>query len=322
MGFQVRQAKRQRRPLKVNLEGLSGAGKTYTALRLAFAMRRAGIGKRIVVADSENRSADLYDGVTIDGETWKYEVCELPADVQNPVGYTEAYEFLVRAGFDIVIMDSLTHAWVGARDKVDQIAARNRNDKFAGWMVVTPEQQRMLSALTDDRAHVITTMRVKSEYERTEENGRTKIRKVGLKTDQRDGTEYEFDMVVRLDQGHTAVVDKVRGCSQMDGKSCTNPDPAFFQPLFDWWLSGAEYVSPLAAHAKAIEEAETEQALKDAFAAAWTDPRLTETDKKSLLPLKDDRKAALAPAKPGETAEEKKAREFIEKQQAKAGSAA
>jgi hypothetical protein len=317
MGFQVRQAKRQRRPLKVNLEGLSGAGKTYTALRLAFAMRRAGIGKRIVVADSENRSADLYDGVVIDGETWKYEVCELPPDVQNPVGYTEAYDFLVKEGFDIVIMDSLTHAWVGARDKVDQIAARNRNDKFAGWQIVTPEQQRMLSALTDDRAHVITTMRVKSEYERTEENGRTKIRKVGLKTDQRDGTEYEFDMVIRLDQGHTAIVDKVRGCSQMDGKSCTNPDPAFFQPLFDWWLAGAEYRTPVQEHAKAIEEAETLDELKIAFTAVNKDARLSADDRLKLAGLKDDRKAALTPAAPNETAEERKAREFIEK--AKAG---
>lgn len=327
MAFQVRKAVRQRRPLKISLEGLSGSGKTYTGLRLLFAMRRAGIGKRVAVADSENGSASLYAGVSVDGDTWDFDVIDLPNESQNPDGYAAAYDYLVREGYDLILIDSMSHAWHGAMEKVDEIAGRNRGDKFQAWATVTPMQRKMLQAITDGRAHCVVTMRVKSEYERvTGANGKEKIKKVGLKTDQREGAEYEFDMVMRLDQDHTATVEKVRGCSALDGKQVQNPAPDFFQPLFDWWQAGAEYVSPLAAHAKAIEEAETAAELKTAFAAAWTDKRLTDEERQDVKAVYDERKAAFdeaaVPAKPEESGEERKAREFIEKQQAKAGSAA
>lgn len=247
--FEVKKAKRQRRPLKISLEGLSGSGKTYTALRLAFALRRAGVGKRIVIADSENESAGLYDGITTDGEKWEYDVCPIPVAKQNPDGYSEVYEYLIGQGYDIVIIDSMSHAWHGAMEQVDAYAQRNKGDKFGGWAKVTPSQRRMLSLITDPRAHLIATMRVKGEYERVEgANGRDKIKKVGMKTDQREGTEYEFDCVVRLDvENHHAQVEKVRGCTAMDGRTGNSPGPEFWKPLIDWWKTGSEYVTPTAA---------------------------------------------------------------------------
>lgn len=286
--FEVKKAKRQRRPLKIGLEGLSGSGKTFTALRLAFAMRRAGIGNRIVVADSENESAGLYDGITIDGETWEYEVCSIPHDAQHPEGYTAAYTHLVGAGYDIIIVDSMTHAWKGALNRVDEIGAKNKGDKFgAGWRVVTPEQERMFRVLTDTRAHLITTTRVKGEYERVEgSNGKDKIKKVGMKADQRDGADYEYDCVVRLDpEEHLAVVEKVRGCSAMDAKHAKKPGPDFWTPLFDWWLSAPD---PAVDARKLIAAAKTLPEL----AAAWES--LPKHVRELVLADKDCRKVQLA----------------------------
>jgi hypothetical protein len=304
MAFEVKKARRQRRPLKINLEGVSGSGKTYSALRLAFAMRRAGIGKKIIVADSENESAGLYEGVVQDGERWEYDVCPMPQEKQNPVGYTEAYEYLVSQGFDIIIGDSLTHAWYGAQEIVDRYAAANRNDKFGGWAKVTPQQRTMLATLTDARAHFIGTMRVKSEYDRVQkEGGGAQIKKVGTKTDQREGAEYEFDCVVRMDKGdiptdHVIVVDKVRGCTAMDGRRGVNPGPDFWKPLFDWWLS-AEPTVPISLHdqhatairvARSLDELKTvmERVNLDAKARRLTSDQITQLSK-----LKDDRKVQL-----------------------------
>ena len=304
MAFEIKKAKRQRRPLKINLEGVSGSGKTYTALRLAFAMRRAGIGKKIVVADSENESAGLYEGVVQDGERWEYDVCPMPPEKQNPVGYTEAYEYLVSQGFDIIIGDSLTHAWYGAQEEVDRIAQANRGDKFGGWAKVTPKQRAMMATLTDGRAHFIGTMRVKAEYDRQEnDKGRAVIKKVGTKTDQREGAEYEFDCVVRMDKGdvptdHVIVVDKVRGCTAMDGRRGVNPGPDFWKPLFDWWLSAEAVLTPHEEHAKAIRDAATLDALKVAFEKAYKDQRLNESQFNTLTQLKDERKAALTASAP------------------------
>jgi hypothetical protein len=306
MGFEVKKARRQRRPLKINLEGVSGSGKTYTALRLAFAMRRAGIGKKIVVADSENESAGLYEGVVQDGERWEYEVCPMPTEKQNPVGYTEAYEYLVGQGFDIIIGDSLTHAWYGAQEIVDRYAQANKNDKFGGWAKVTPQQRAMLATLTDSRAHFIGTMRVKSEYDRVQkEGGGAVIKKVGTKTDQREGAEYEFDCVVRMDKGdiptdHVIVVDKVRGCTAMDGRRGVNPGPEFWKPLFDWWLS-AEPSLPTGSlheqHATAIRSSRSLDELKAVMERVNLDAkahRLTADQIAQLGRLKDDRKVQLS----------------------------
>ncbi len=289
--FEVRKAKRQRRPLKISIEGLSGSGKTFSALRLAFAMKRAGIGKKIVIADSENESAGLYDGVQMDGEKWEYEVCPIPHTAQHPVGYAECYEYLVSTGFDIVIFDSLSHAWHGAMEKVDTYARANRGDKFGGWAQVTPEQRKMLTTMTDPRAHCIATMRVKSEYERIDDAGKTKIKKVGMKTDQRENTEYEFDAVIRLEvENHAARVEKVRGCTAMDGKTCESPGPAFWKPLFDWWLSAepVEAVSPEDHHRQKLNAAKTLPDLATAWGAI---PKVLQS---RLADDKDRRKAALA----------------------------
>jgi ribosomal protein L28 len=244
--FKVSKAKRSRRPLKVDIQGTSGSGKTFSAIRLAKAMIRAGIGTKMVVADSENESASLYDGITIDGETWEYDVCPIPPDKQNPAGYAECYVHLVAAGYDIIIIDSMSHAWAGALARVDEIGARSRSgDKFTtGWRQVTPEQEALFRTITDSRAHLITTTRVKTEYDKVAgASGKESWAKVGTKSVQRDGAEYEYDVVIRMNNEageHVAVVDKVRGCTAMDGKSAKCPGPDFWKPLFDWWKSAEE----------------------------------------------------------------------------------
>lgn len=297
MSFEVKKAKRQRRPLKINLEGVSGSGKTFTALRLAFAMRRAGIGKRIVVADSENESAGLYAAVRIDGEVWEYETCPIPRDRQNPAGYTEAYEYLVGQGYDIVIGDSLTHAWYGAQEIVDRYASANKNDKFGGWAKVTPAQRQMLATLTDGRAHFVGTMRVKSDYQNVvnERTGREQMKKVGTKTDQREGSEFEFDCVARLDRGdlptdHVIHIEKIRGCTAMDGKTGVNPGPDFWKPLFDWWLSAEPTADPVEDARDRIAAAKTPEEL----VAAWKS--LAPAVQAKVVSDKDRRKAELLAA--------------------------
>lgn len=242
MAFVAKKASRSRRPLKISMEGLSGAGKTYTALRIAFDMKRNGIGKKVIVLDSENESASLYAGVVEDGERWDYDVADLPPESRNPTGYAEAYEWAVKEGYDIIIVDSLSHAWHGALELVDQFARSNRGDKMGGWANLSPQQRNMIQTLTDRRAHCISTMRVKADFQDVEVNGRTRKQKVGLKADQRESTEYEYDLVLRFEAGNEVFVEKVRGCKAMNGKSAVRPGPSFWKPLFDWWKEAPEEV--------------------------------------------------------------------------------
>jgi len=286
--FELKEATRQRRPLKVSLEGVSGSGKTCTALRLAFAMRRAGIGKRIAVGDSENGRAESYAGAEFDGEVWKFQHCRIPKPQQNPVGYTALYKFLIEQGFDIIIIDSMSHAWHGVLDQVDQLSQQSGGkDKFGAWAKVTPPQREMIQTLTDERAHLIATMRVKSEYaEEVGPTGKKKFVKLGLKADQRDHTEYEFDVVIRMiDVEHNAVVEKASGCQEMDGRTAVKPGPEFWRPLFDWWLMAPDAIEDAR---RQIAEVTTESQLVEVYR------RLNKTTQDAVVEDCKRRKAELA----------------------------
>lgn len=296
--FEVKKAKRQRRPLKISMEGLSGGGKTYTALRLAFDMVRRGIGKKIVVLDSENDSASLYAGTVEDGTAWDYDVVDIPRAKRNPLGYAEAYEWAVGAGYDVVIIDSLSHAWHGALQEVDRYAASHKGDKLGGWANLSPQQQTMIQTLTDTRAHCISTMRVKSDFQDQDVNGKLRKVKVGLKADQRDNTEYEYDVVLRFEAGNEVYVEKVRGCTAMNGKNATRPGPAFWKPLFDWWLSAEPTVPPDEEARRKIAAAKTLAELVAAWGAIPADVKLRVVNDKDRRKAELARPAAADPADP------------------------
>ena len=57
----------------------------------------------------------------------------------------------------------------------------------------------MVDAITGANLHIIVTMRSKMEYvQATNDRGRTIVRKVGMQPVQREGLEYEFDVVADM----------------------------------------------------------------------------------------------------------------------------
>jgi hypothetical protein len=187
--------------LKIALTGASGSGKTYSALELA-----QGIGKRIAVIDTENRSASLY------ADRFKFETdtIEQPYTIDKYLGkIREAIE----AGFDVVIVDSLSHAWAaegGILDRKAKMDERGGNS-FANWNKLTPEQERLKAAILNAKIHMICTMRSKQEYV-LEENDRGKQvpKKLGMAPIQRDDLVYEFTTVFDVGPDHVAVTSKDR----------------------------------------------------------------------------------------------------------------
>jgi hypothetical protein len=97
----------------------------------------------------------------------------------------------------------------GMLEQADRRAVNGNT--FSGWKAARPEERRMFDALLAYPGHVIATMRSKTEWV-IEENdkGKKAPRKVGLKPEQRDGVEYEMDLVGDLDQDNTLTVIKSR----------------------------------------------------------------------------------------------------------------
>lgn len=245
MANMFRPATREKLKLRMALDGPSGSGKTYTALRSAFALAGDGSGGhgKVAVIDTEHRSASKYQGMVIDGATWNFDVCEL--EHYAPSTYTQVIRAAGAAGYAVLVIDSLSHAWEGvggALDMVDRAGDKGGN-KFTAWKDVSPMQREMIEAILASPCHVIATMRTKMEYvlEEQDRGGRKVMvpKKVGMAPIQRQGVEYEFDVVADLDASHTLVVSKSR-CPAIDGARISKPDASFVEPIKRWLGEGKE----------------------------------------------------------------------------------
>src|SRR5258705_441296 len=102
--MEIRKAQKSKSKLRIGLSGTSGSGKTYSALLLANGL--VGDWTKVCVIDTEQGSADLYEGL---GD---YLVITLTAPFA-PEKYVEAIHMAEQAGMGAVIIDSVTHVWKG-----------------------------------------------------------------------------------------------------------------------------------------------------------------------------------------------------------------
>lgn len=197
-------AQKSEKPLKCAIQGPSGAGKTWGALTLA-----KGMGcKRIALLDTENKSASLYaDRIAFD---------VAPMTHFNPNHGIEVIRAVAEAKYDVLIIDSLSHFWIGpggilqTKEKVD--AQGGGKSGFANWAKLTPVWDSLIREIVNAPMHVICTMRSKQSHaqEKDESTGRTVVRKLGLEPQIRDGVEYEFDVVLDINRDHTFTAAKDR----------------------------------------------------------------------------------------------------------------
>jgi hypothetical protein len=173
-----------------------------TALRVAH-----GLGGRVAVIDTERGSASLYSGENgLDFDVLELESYEAEKFIQA-IAQAEA------AGYSVLIIDSLSHAWAGKGgilEFVDKAAKRSGGGSFSGWRDATPLHNQLVDAILGAKLHVICTLRSKVEHVIEQVNGRTQVRKVGLQPVQRDGLEYEFTVVGDVTQDHELIITKTR----------------------------------------------------------------------------------------------------------------
>lgn len=212
--------------LRLALSGPAGSGKTYTALTLATALAD---GRPVAVIDTERGSASKY------ADLFAFDVLELESF--HPQKYVEAINEAVAAGYAVIVIDSLSHAWSG-KGGILEIVQRKGNS-FQAWGEVKPIEAALIEAVTGARIHVIATMRSKTEYvvEKDERTGKSAPRKVGMAPVQRDGMEYEFDVFGELDQENTLTIQKTR-CPALAGALISKPGKSLAATL-GAWLSGA-----------------------------------------------------------------------------------
>lgn len=208
MAFQKVQRKAAK--MRVAVAGPSGAGKTLSALYLAYGV--TGDWGKIALIDTEHGRGQFY-GNRSDLEVGEYLYQELvpPFTVERYIAIAKEAEQAVGPE-GVVIIDSFSHAWEGEGGVLDfkELTEQQQGkNSFTAWSDAGKKQNNLINTLLSLNAHVIVTMRTKMAYAMEQnERGKTVPVKIGLAPVQRENTEYEFDLVFNIARNHIACVSK------------------------------------------------------------------------------------------------------------------
>ena len=163
----------------------------------------------------------------------------------SPDRFIAAIKDAQQVGYGTLVLDSLSHAWNGTGgllEIVDQIAARSSSkNTFAAWKEGTPIYNKLIDAIIQSNINIIATMRTKQDYVlEADERGKQKPVKIGMNPIQRDGFEYEFDVVLTMDIENQGIVTKTR-CEDLAGGVFKKPGKQVADILTNW-LQGAPKV--------------------------------------------------------------------------------
>lgn len=241
--FQASPAERKKVRVKMGISGPSGAGKTVSALMIAHGLQPD--WSKIGVLDVENGSALFYHDREFHG-TKVGAFQHIPFNPPySPQDYIEAITYAESLGITVLVIDSITHEWSGlggCLEIMDRLAKGSRSGStFNVWKEVTPMHNAFMDKLRLSDLHIIATMRAKSDYViEQNDKGRSTPKKVGLKSEQREGTEYEFGLVFNVSIEHYATADKDRtGLFAPRPPFVVTPDTG--RELLAWAESGVDF---------------------------------------------------------------------------------
>lgn len=232
-------ATRKKSKARIAMVGPSGAGKTLSALFLAYGI--TGDWNKIALIDTEHERGRFY------AERSEYNIGQFLyaplAPPYSPERYIEYVNDAAKAVGDdgVVIVDSFSHAWDnegGVLDIKSAIAKQTGKNDYTAWDEAGKVQNSLVNTILSIPCHTIITMRTKMAYAmEINERGKTVPVKIGLAPVQRENTEYEFDVVFQINREHIACTSK--DTTFLDTWSGVIT-PELGKQLGDWLKEGAE----------------------------------------------------------------------------------
>lgn len=281
MSFQVRKAERQGARLLIQLSGVSGSGKTFTALQIAYGLA-GGDASKVLLIDTENRRGSLYANALPEA----FNIIDFYAPF-SPARYIEAIDVACRSGAEVIVIDSVTHEWEGPGG-CQEIAGMT---KFPDWKRAKAEHKRFMTHMLQSPAHVIACTRAREKTDFTDTKNPVKL---GIQPIQEGNFSYEATVSLMMhDQGYRqdvlkcpaelqGIMGRAHGyVSADDGKALRA------------WVDGAVRVDPAIEQARGKLLNVCEQGLEN-FKAAWNG--LTPAIRKALGTAFRDQCAASATA--------------------------
>lgn len=256
MTFEIRKAQRQGARLLIQLSGVSGSGKTYTALQLAYGLAGNNADK-VVMIDTENRRGSLY----ADSLPQPFNIIDFYAPF-SPARYIQAIEAACNAGAEVIVIDSVTHEWE-SEGGCEWIANQTR---FPDWKRAKAEHKRFMTYMLQCPAHIIACTRAREKVDFSDPKN---PRPLGIQPIQEKNFSYEATVSLMMhDQGKRQDVLKCPAELQaVLGRGQGYLGAADGQALRQWVDGGAK-VDPAIEHHRGLLLNVTEQGLQ-ALQAAW-----------------------------------------------------
>jgi hypothetical protein len=155
--IQIRKARREGARMVIGLAGISGSGKTYTAIKLAYGLA-GGDGSKVGFLDTENRRGSLYADIVKE----PFLIGDLYAPF-SPQRYVDAIREFQAAGVEVLVIDSVSHEWEGTGG-CEEIAGSASN-KVIGWANAKTQHKRFINVLLQSDMHVIACIRAREKID-------------------------------------------------------------------------------------------------------------------------------------------------------------
>lgn len=193
-------ATRESIPAIIALAGVSGSGKTYSALLLAAGL--AGENGKVGMIDTEaGRGAMYADDPDIiaampGGAYYRIEL----TPPFTPARFLEAMQSASAAGITALVVDSITHEWEGTGGCSD-IAENNKMGGNPNWAKAKMEHKRLMNFMTQSRMHIIPCLRAREKTKQEkDEKGKLQIIQLGMQPIQEKNFMFEMTASFLIDE--------------------------------------------------------------------------------------------------------------------------
>lgn len=263
----IREAERAGARLVIGLAGISGGGKTFTALQLAYGLAN-GNAKKVGLLDTENRRGSLYANALKNkkGEVQKFLIGDLRAPF-SPQRYTDAIMEFQAAGVEVLVVDSGSHEWEGEGGCED--IAHDGSPKNPRWNEAKRQHKRFMNALLASDMHIIVCLRAREKVKLVKRDGKTEYEPQGvLPVCEKN---FMFEMTASLLMWNEGKSQDVMKCPA-ELKSILGRGEGYLTAkdglALRKWVEGGVQLDPAVEHARNTLHTITEQGV-DAIRKAW-----------------------------------------------------
>lgn len=169
----IRKATRNAARLVFGFTGLSGGGKTRTALEFAYGLAGYDLSK-VGMIDAENKRGSLYADIFEEHQTHPTNEQFFIGDLEPPFSpdrYIDSIKAFAAAGVEVLVIDSATHEWEGTGG-CEEIADTNKRAGQPNWGLAKKEHKRFINACLQSDMHIIMCFRAREKvrYEKDANN--------------------------------------------------------------------------------------------------------------------------------------------------------